>query len=73
MRTPTKPKRCVIRGTLYPIASEIPEAPDGGFRGGPSGGPKTPKKPEKTSKNGVFGGSKIGVKKPEKNTFFGHF
>ena len=35
--------------------------------------PETPKKPEKRSKNGVFGGSKIGGKKPEKNTFFDVF
>ena len=41
--------------------------------GDPSGGPETPKKPEKSPKNGVFGGVKIGVKKPEKNVFFGHF
>ena len=45
----------------------------GGLGEGPSGGAKTPKKPEKTLKNGVFGGSKIGGKKPEKNTFFDVF
>ena len=45
----------------------------GGLGVDPSGGWKTPKKPEKTLKKGVFGGSKIGVKKPEKNTFFGLF
>ena len=65
--------RSVIRGTPYPVCGEVPEAPNGGFRGDPSGGWKTPKKPEKTSKNGVFGGSKIGVKKPEKKPFFGLF
>ena len=63
----------MIRGTLYPIFGGVPEAPDGGLGGGLSGGPETPKKPEKTPKNGVFGGVKIGGKKPEKNTFFGHF
>ena len=45
----------------------------GGLGGDPLGGLETPKKPEKMAKNGVFGGSKIGGKKPEKNTFFDVF
>ena len=62
-------KRSVIRGTLYPIFRGDSRRNGGGL-GWTLGGSK---KGQKTSKNGVFWGVKIGVKKPEKNTFFGHF
>ena len=66
---PAKKKARVIRGTLYPIFRGEARR-NGGVVGWTLGGSK---KGQKTPKNGVFGGVKIGVKKPEKNTFFGHF
>ena len=68
-KIPPEKREGVIRGTLYPIfrgeSRRVWEVL-GWTLGGSKKGKKTPK-------NGVFGGVKIGVKKPEKNTFFGLF